>query len=153
MFRIFKVLLFSLSLCCAVVATPKPAQATDGHHTGDIFAAIILTVGGGAALNLTSIVASSVYLGKGKHSPLGWQIFSYTVGGLTAGIGIAGLASEDLEMGSAVLAVGATTLTLSILAATMNKPKKKPSVAFAPVLLRDVEGGLAPGVGFSLMAF
>ena len=147
-----KTFLFCVALCAAMTTAPKQVQASD-THMGDIFAAVILTVGGAAAMNLTSIVASSVYLGKGKHSPLGWQIFSYTVGGFTVGTGIAVLAGEDLEVGSTILAIGATTLTLSILAATRNKPKKKPSVAFAPVLLRDLEGGLAPGVGFSLLSF
>ena len=83
MFRTFKVIVFSLSLCCAVVATPKQAEAS--KVPGIAYAFYI----GGAALNLTSMVASSYYLGTKKNTPIGWDIFSYTVGGLTFGTGLA----------------------------------------------------------------
>ncbi len=147
-----KTLILCIVLCVAVTAQPQQAKAEVDPY-GDVFATIFLVLGAGSALNLTSIIASSYYLGSKKYSPLGWQIFSYTVGGLTFGTGVALMASDSVEVGGVFAAVGATTLTLSILAAVLNKPKKQPSVVFSPILLRDVEGGLAPGVGFSLMSF
>ena len=150
------VLTLCATLSLGVLVQSKPAQAGDGLGSG---LAIVLGIYGGvAAANATSIAASSVYLGMERPSPVGWQVYSYAVGGLTFGAGLffgitaAAHGYED-PMAWIVAGVGATTLTMSILAATLNRKKTLPSVTVAPILLRDVEGGLAPGVGLSVMSF
>ena len=153
-----RVMTVCATLILAVMAQSKPVQANEGHGlAAAIVPALVLTTGA-AALNITSIVASSIYLGKKKHSPLGWQILSYSAGGLTLGTGL------FFGIGSAVngyidaaawitVGVGAATLTLGILAATLNRKKTLPPVVLVPVLLRDMEGRLAPGIGLTLTSF
>ena len=152
MVRRLKILAVSVLLSVGLMAHPGTAQASE-VGVGEAILIGVTVIGVVGALNLTSIVASSVYLGMKKHSPLGWQIFGYGIGGITLGVGVAyaaGSGSADLW---AIAGIGATTLTLSILAGTLNKAKKKPAVALSPVLIRDMQGQIRPGLGLSVLAF
>ena len=142
-----------MSLVVGLTIQSGSAEATVQVGLGYAIVTSAAVVGVGAALNLTSFLASSVYLGMKKRSSLAWQSFSYTVAGLTLGVGVVyGIAGESAAVGG-VVAVGVTTLTLSILAGTLNKPKKKPAVVFSPVLIRDMQGQITPGLGLSVLAF
>ena len=150
MSRFLRVVLVTFLLGSVLTVQAPPAKA---DFEGLV--PVLIGMGAGGVLNITSIVANSVYLGEKKHLSTSWQALGYTVGGITTGFGlffvIGGGIGDPLFL--SVLVLGATTLTTRVLAGTRNKPKDKPSVAFSPILLRDVEGGLTPGVGLSLMSF
>ena len=151
----FIMILLGLTLSTGLMSTNNKAHASSGM--GDVMAIALGTaiLVGGA--NLTTIISSSVYLAKEKEAPLGWQIFNYTISGLTFGTGTVMTVASAVNgysdaVGLTMLGVGATGLTLAILSATLNKGKT-PDVAISPILLRDVEGNLTPGVGLSLGSF
>jgi hypothetical protein len=145
--------LLALFLVLGMMVQSGSAEATVQTGLGEAIVIGVAVVGVGAVLNLTSIVASSVYLGMKKRSALGWQVFGHTVGGLTLGVALVYAARSPTTDLFAVVGIGATTLTLSILAGTLNKPKTKPAVALSPVLIQDMQGHVTPGLGLSVLAF
>ncbi len=148
--RKLSAVLIALSLSVAVTAVPQPAQACQSSLLGCDFA---LTMAGlSSPLWLTTQIAPIVYLAKKKHMPTGWQIAGYINAGLQLSYSALEFAYGEATGGAIFLAIGATTLTLNLLAAKLNKSKPK-TVAFTPILLKDSGGNLAPGVGFSLLSF
>jgi len=145
--RKFSASVVATLLLFGVMSVPGSAAADVNEvETGIVVGSIF------AAVELTSLVSSAVYLGKKKPLPMGWQVFSYTASGLSVGGGLYFAIEGNQGAGILFASVGVLSLTLSILAATSNKPKK-PTVAFTPVMLRDIAGAIVPGFGFSAASF
>jgi hypothetical protein len=159
----FNTFLVVLVFVTGFVSHSGTAHAEAGEMSeGDVIAEIavgtlgaiaVLGITAVAAINLVSIVPSAIYLGNKKRSPIGWQVYGYLVGGLTFGLGLASALNQSTSWSWSLVGIGATTLTLNILAGTLNKPTTKPAVALAPVLIQDMRGHVTPGLGLSVLAF
>jgi hypothetical protein len=149
--RALKMFLFAMILTLGLVGQPQEAAAN--HEDNGILAVALLSSASLLVLDVVSIIPSSIYLAKKKHSPLAWQIFGYAASGLTIGLGVTFAAiTPDWSVPWILIGSGAVTLTMAILAGRLNRPKK-PTVTWSPILLQDVSGSLTPGVGLSLLSF
>ena len=146
--RKLSALLIALTMAFAVTATPQKAEAS--AVLGEIYLAVVIGGSVVAGLELASIISSSVYLGMKKRQGIGWTITGSVADGLTILLGLGMMGSP--EAGSIFLGIGALSLTLTILAATRNKPQKA-ALTLSPMLMRDTGGNIAPGLGVSLLSF
>ena len=174
-----KASLLALSITLSVVSVPQTVlakgESSSNREPGNIGPGIApptLSLSPGQRVGirllvtspvwLTSQIVPVIYLARGEHMPLGWQIAGYVSSGLQLALGLtlpieSGLnerssMGDDVLVGFVFLAVGAVSLALNIVAANANEPEPS-EVAVSPVLLRDSRGNIAPGLGLSLLSF
>jgi hypothetical protein len=152
MIQTLKTILFASVLTLGLIGQPQEAAAN--HDSTDILVVGLVSSATLLVLDVVSVIPSSIYLAEKKHSPLGWQVFGYASSGLTLGVGVtlAATGPSSWSVPWILIGSGAVTLTMAILAGTLNR-SKEPTVALSPILLQDVSGNLTLGVGLSLLSF
>jgi hypothetical protein len=102
-------------------------------------------------------IGNLTYLPKGYRPPNGWLVHGYISSALNLAVGIVILAvdpKEDIWMELAVsnLALGGVNLGITLWAS--QQPEwSEPTLSLGPVVMSDIEGNPAAGVGLRLAAW
>jgi hypothetical protein len=150
-----------MALCVLATSLFVASPARAGDDPG-----IALAFGVGAAIVATpatvTIVGTSVQLARDERPGLGWPIAALVSGAVSAGAGVALMATSPQGYGKIYVpqfAGGIVDLVLGAVAITtgslvlVKRSRTAPRAALAPLVLVDARGALAPGVGVAIGSF
>jgi hypothetical protein len=154
-----------LSICLGTM--PSKAYIGDGDYDIDIklgpgetaLAVLLcctygyLTIGG-----LIIGFANFSYATKGEQATPGWRIQGWIVGGLNLVMGatVIGLVLQeptvdDVGLTIGMISIGVGVLDIGFTIWSSSQPESKKSLTVNPIVMQDVEGNPAVGVGLNLV--
>ena len=112
-----------------------------------------LTLGG-----LVIGFANFSYASKGEQATPGWRIQGWIVGGLNLALGatVVGLvlqkpSVDDLGLSIGLISLAVGTMDIGFTIWSSSHPESKKRLTVNPIVLQDIEGNPAVGIGLNLV--
>ena len=147
----------SVLVLCSICLAYLPARAEEEPwNEVIIFGALVLADSGFAIIGLLSIIINGIHISKDERPSGGSLFMGYLMGSLNilAGIGMLATSKGEHEIaigfGTASILLGSGVIGVTIWASTKpERPEQK--LTLAPMIMPDVRGQPAVGVGLRLV--